>query len=99
MGLNLGKSLIHRSALMFNQATNAFSCSGNIMLFNEKCSEIIETYTPNTTSSWILFGNATTESECVGGLYLELGQLCYNMKVHILNTTFKYNLGGNMHAP
>ena len=65
-------------------------------MFNEKCSEIIETYTVNISSLWILFGNAITESECVGGLYLELGQLCYNIKIHILNTTFKYNLAGNM---
>ena len=96
MGLNLGKSLIHHSSFMFSQATSAFSCSANIMLFYEKCSQMIETYTLNINSSWILFGNATTESECVGGLYLELGQLCYNMKVHILNTTFNNNLGGNM---
>ena len=96
MGLNLGKSLIHHSSFMFNQATSAFSCIGNIMLLYDKCSERIETYTMNITSSWILFGTAITEPECVGGLYLELGHPCYNMKVHILNTTFKGSMGGNM---
>ena len=96
MGHNLGKSLIHNSTFLLNQAINAFSCSGNIMLFYEKCSEMIETCTLDITSSWILFGSPITESECVGGLSLQLGQSCYNMKVHILNTTFKENVGGNM---
>ena len=61
IGINLEKSLIHHSALMFNQATSASPWSGNIMLLYENCSEMIETYTLNITSSRILFGNATTD--------------------------------------
>ena len=96
IGFNLAKSLIHHSTFMFNQATSAFPWSGNIMLFYEECSEVIETYTLNITSSWILFGNATTELTSTGGLSLQVGQSCYNVKVHIHNTTLKQNMGGNM---
>ena len=66
------------------------------MLFYEECSEVIETYTVNITSSWILFGNATNDTIFKGGISLKVGQSCYNVKVHIHNTTLKKNMGGNM---
>ena len=96
VGSNLEKSLIHHSTFMFNQATSAFPWSGNIMILYEECSEMIETYTLNITSSWILFGNATTETISKGGLSLQVGQSCYNVKVRIHNTTLKENMRGNM---
>ena len=96
VGRNLEKLLIHHSEFMFNQAASAFPWSGNIMLFYEECSEMIETYTLNITSSWILFGNATIALSSMGGLNLHVGQSCYNVKVHIHNTTLKENMGGNM---
>ena len=96
VGRNLAKSLIHHSTFMFSQATSAFPWSGNIMILYEKCSEMIETYTLNITSSWILFGNATTEAIGKGGLSLLVDQSCHNVKVHIHNTTLKENMGRNM---
>ena len=96
VGHNLEKSSIHHSTFMFNQATSVFPCGGNIILFYEEYSEMIQTYTLNITSSWILFGNATTEAICKGGLSLLVDQSCYNVKVHIHNTTLKENMGGNM---
>ena len=102
MGFNLRESSIHRSAFVFNQATGALStCSSNVALryTDKKCSEteMVETFTLNITSSWILFGNVTTTEEtCPSGLNLHISQSCYNMKVHIHNTTLKKNLGGNM---
>ena len=96
VGINLEKSLIYHSAFMFNQATSAFPMSGNILLLYENCSEMIETYTLNVTSSWILFGNATTQLTSTGGLSLYVGQSCYNVKVHIHNTTLRENMGRNM---
>ena len=95
LGFNLRKSLIHRSSFMFNEATRGYPWSGNIMLLYN-CSEMIETFTLNITSSWILFGNGTTELGCVGGLGLQFSQSCYNAKVNIHNTTLMGNVGGNM---
>ena len=96
IGINLKRSLIHHSAFVFNQATSDLFCSGNIMLSYIKCSNMKEMFTLNMTSSWILFGNSTTKTGCVGGLSLSVDQSCYNMKVHIHNTTLKANAGGNM---
>ena len=96
IGINLQRSLIHHSAFVFNQATSDLYCSGNIMLMYIKHSNMNETFTLNMTSSWILFGNSTTKTGCVGGLSLSVDQSCYNMKVHIHNTTLKANVGGNM---
>ena len=96
VGINLRKSLIHHSSFMFNQAAKDYFCSGNIMLLYAKCLERIETYTMNITSSWILYGNATTEIPCVGGAYMLVSESCYNVRVNIHNTTLKENMGGNM---
>ena len=93
MGFNLGKSSIHHSAFMFNQVTSASLWSGNIVLFYGRCSETTET---NITSSWIMLGNGSIERRSVGGLRLQIRPSCYNIKVHIHNTTFKENKGGNM---
>ena len=78
---------------MFNQATSASSWSGNIALWYENVTEIS---TMNIMSSWISFGNAINESSSVGGLNLHVSPSCYNVKVHIHNTTFRKNMGGNM---
>ena len=96
VGINLRKSLIHHSSFMFNQAAKDYFCSGNIILLYAKCSEMIETYVLNITSSWILYGNATTEIPCVGGAYIPVSESCYNIQVNIHNTTLKENMGGNM---
>ena len=99
MATNLRESSIHRSAFVFNQATSALSaCSSNVALryTDSKCSEMIETFTLNITTSWILFGNSTSEEICPSGLSLQMSQSCYNMKVHIHNTTLRKNVGGNM---
>ena len=88
IGYNLWKSSIRHSAFTFNQATGAPEV-GNIMLYYEKCSAETET---NITSSWIMFGNGTS----VGGLSLKVNQSCYNVKVHLHNTTLKMNVGRNM---
>ena len=96
IGINLRRSSIHHSAFVFNQATSDSFCSGNIMLMYIECSNMNEMFTLNMTSSWILFGNSTTKTGCVGGLSLSVDQSCYNMKIHILNTTLKVNVGGNM---
>ena len=96
VGINLRKSLIHHSSFMFNQAAKDYFCSGNIMLLYAKCSERIKTYTLNIASSWILYGNATTEIPCVGGAYMLVSESCYNVRVNIHNTTLKENMGGNM---
>ena len=96
VGINLRNLLIHHSSFLFNQATKDYFCSGNIMLFYAKCSERIETYTMNITSSWILYGNATTEIPCVGGAYMVVSDSCYNVQINIHNTTLKENMGGNM---
>ena len=91
IGNNLRKSLIRHSTFMFNQASS--DCCGNILLLYDKCSE---TFTVNITSSWILFGHGTTKFGCVGGLSLQVKEFCYNVRVHIYNTTLKENMGGNM---
>ena len=96
VGINLEKSLIYHSAFMFNQVTSALPWSGNILLLYENCSEMIKTYTLNVTSSWVLFGNATTQLTSTGGLSLYVSQSCCNVKVHIHNTTLKENTGRNM---
>jgi len=88
IGYNLGKSSIRHSAFTFNQAISAPEV-GNIILYYGKCS--VETET-NVTSSWIMFGNGTS----VGGLALKVNQSCYNVKIHIHNTTLKMNVGRNM---
>ena len=88
IGYNLGKSSIRHSAFTFNQANSAPEV-GNIILYYGKCS--VETET-NITSSWIMFGNGTS----VGGLSLQVDPSCYNVKVHIHNTTLKMNVGRNM---
>ena len=95
VGHNLRESLIHHSVFLFNQATREFSCSSSIFLLYRKCSEVIETFTLNITSSWILFGNAT-DNTCSNGIHLQIAQSCYNVKVQIHNTTLKGNMGGNM---
>ena len=95
VGFNLGKSSICHCTFVFNQATSAKSLwSGNVILLYRKCSETItET---NITSSWIMFGNGINKARSVGGLQLLVSPSCYNIKVHIHNTTFKENMGGNM---
>ena len=93
IGYNLGKSSIHHSVFMFNQVTSASSRSGNIALWYDSVTEIS---TMNITSSWISFGSAINESSSVGGLNLHISPLCYNVKVHIHNTTLKKNMGRNM---
>ena len=95
-GYNLGKSSIRHSAFVFSQATSGFAWTGNIALVYEECSDRIETSTMNVMSSWISFGNATDELSSVGGLNLLVSPSCYNIKVHIHNTTFRKNMGGNM---
>ena len=92
-GFNLGKASIHRSTFVFNQATSASLWSANIILLYGKCSEATET---NITSSWIMLGNGSNERRSVGGLRLQVSLSCYNIKVHIHNTTVKENMGGNM---
>ena len=94
MGINLRESLIHNSAFVFNQDTSTFSCTSSVLLLYTHCSETIQSFTLNITSSWILFGNATTN--CVSGLRLQVYQPCYNVRVHMHNTTLKENIGGNM---
>ena len=93
IGYNLGKSSIRHSVFMFNQATSASPWSGNIALWYDNVTEIS---TMNITSSWISFGSAINESSSVGGLNLHISPLCYNIKVHIHNTTLKKNMGRNM---
>ena len=89
----LGKSMIYRSALLFNAAA-AFPCAGNIMLLYYNCSG---NSLVNITSSWIMSGNANaTRYTCVGGLTLGLNQSSYSVEVHIHNTTMTRNVGGNM---
>ena len=93
IGYNLGKSSIRYSTFMFNQATSASPWSGNMALSYDN---VIETSTMNITSSWISFGNAINESPSAGGLNLNVSHPCYNVKVHIHNTTFTENMGRNM---
>ena len=88
IGYNLWKSSILHSAFMFNQALEV-PLSGNMILYYGKCSVKTET---NITSSWILFGNGTS----VGGLSLQVDQSCYNVKIHIHNTTLRENVGHSM---
>ena len=95
IGINLQESLIRNSVFMFNQDTNAFSCQGSVSLTYAQCSKIVQNFTLNITSSWILFGNAT-KNFCASGLYLLVIWPCYNVRVHIHNTTLKENIGGNM---
>jgi len=94
IGINVRRSLIHHSTFVFNQAISTVYCSGNIIMFYTKCSEMMDTYRLNITSSWILFGNTMTS--CPSGLSLHVGQSCYSVKVHIHNSTLKNNVGGNM---
>ena len=95
VGFNLGKSSICHCTFVFNQATSAAKSlwSGNVILLYRKCSETTET---NITSSWVMFGNGINKRKSVGGLSLKVDPSCYNIKVHIHNTTFKENMGGNM---
>ena len=96
IGYNLGKSSIHHSAFVFNQATSWSTWTGNIVFSYGECLDRIEaSSTMNITSSWIMLGNGSIESS-VGGLRLLVSSSCYNIKVHIHNTTFKENIGGNM---
>ena len=95
IGINLQESLIRNSVFMFNQDTNALSCQGSVLLIYAQCSKMVQNFTLNITSSWILFGNAT-KNFCASGLHLLVIWPCYNVRVHIHNATLKENIGGNM---
>ena len=96
IGHNLRESLVSRSAFMFNQVTETIPY--NIYFTYHTCSEVIENFTLNITSSRILFGKATTEAIYPDprGLSLNVDETCYNVKVHIHNTILKENMLGNM---
>ena len=95
----LGRSSISYSAFLFN--THSAGFPGGNVIFSYKgpsnCSNVTETFTLSINSSWMMFGNATQpgKTAAAGGLSVALFQSCFNMNIHIHNTTMKENVGGN----